>query len=349
MLYRCLWIRFRATRGASDKRGGEQASGVISLMPGQSPVIVVVGPTSAGKSALAVAVAEWFGGEVISADAFQVYRGLDIGTGKIDATSARGIPHHCIDVADPKEHYSAGRYSRDASAVIAEVQSRGHMAVIAGGSGFYIRALIDGLAPLPDQDERWRKALEAVESSRGFGYLFAMLHTLDPEWAQAIGPSDRQRTFRGLEVTLRIGVPMSVLLEQQGWSGSHFDTIWVGLTSPRMQLYQRIEARIDKMLSDGWLDEVRLLLGSGCTPESPGMRAIGYRDLAAHLAGEMSLSEARAAAVRATRQYAKRQLTWFRRQSPAIFFEIDEADDENRERVYDEIRADLEDRLTCYG
>ncbi|MBE21380.1 MAG: tRNA (adenosine(37)-N6)-dimethylallyltransferase MiaA [Acidobacteria bacterium] len=317
-------------------------------MPSQSPVIVVVGPTSAGKSALAVAVSEWFGGEVVSADAFQVYRGLDIGTGKIDASLAGAIPHHCIDVADPNEHYSAGQYARDASAVIAQVQSRGNMAVIAGGSGFYIRALINGLTPLPDQDERWRKALEAVETSRGFRYLFAMLQALDPEWAEAIGGADRQRTFRGLEVTLRLGVPMSVLLKQQGWSGPHFDAIWVGLTSPRKQIYKRIEVRIDKMLSDGWLDEVRRLLSSGCTPESPGMRAIGYRDLVAHLAGEISLGEAREAVVVATRRYAKRQLTWFRRQSPAIFFEIDQADDANRERVYDEIRADLGDRLTCY-
>ena len=317
-------------------------------MSDQFPVIVVVGPTSAGKSDLAVAVAEWFGGEVISADAFQIYRGLDIGTGKIDAIAARAIPHHCIDIADPGEHYTAGRYAREAAAAIAAVQSRRRVAVVAGGSGFYIRALIDGLAPLPEQDERWRRALEALGSRRGSEHLFAMLQALDPEWARAIGPADRQRTLRGLEVTLRLGVPMSSALEQQGRWGPRFDAVWVGLTRPRSQLYERIEARLDEMLAAGWLDEVRRLLDSGFTAESPAMRAIGYRELVAHLAGEITLDEAREAAVRATRQYAKRQLTWFRHQSPAMFFELDEVDDQSRERIYGEIRSHLEEKLACY-
>ena len=315
-------------------------------MSDRSPVVVVVGPTSAGKSDLAVAVAEWFGGEVISADAFQIYRGLDIGTGKIDAIAARAIPHHCIDIADPGEHYTAGRYAREAAAAIAAVQSRRRVAVVAGGSGFYIRALIDGLAPLPEQDERWRRALEAVGSRRGSAHLFAMLRALDPEWARAIGAADRQRTLRGLEVTLRLGVPMSSVLEQQGRRGPRFDAVWVGLTRQRSQLYERIEARLDEMLAAGWLDEVRRLLDSGCTAESPAMRAIGYRELVAHLAGEITLDEAREGAIRATRQYAKRQLTWFRHQSPARFFEVD---DESRERIYVRIRAHLEERLACYG
>ena len=314
-------------------------------MSDRSPVVVVVGPTSAGKSDLAVAVAEWFGGEVISADAFQIYRGLDIGTGKIDAIAARAIPHHCIDIADPGDHYTAGRYGREAAAAIAAVQSRRRVAVVAGGSGFYIRALIDGLAPLPEQDERWRRALGALGSRRGSEHLFAMLQALDPEWAQAIGPADRQRTLRGLEVTLRLGVPMSSVLEQQGRCGPRFDAVWVGLTRQRSQLYERIEARLDEMLAAGWLDEVRRLLDSGFTAESPAMRAIGYRELVAHLAGEITLDEAREAAVRATRQYAKRQLTWFRHQSPAMFFEVD---DESRERIYGQIRAHLEEKLACY-
>lgn len=314
-------------------------------MSDRPPVVVVVGPTSAGKSDLAVAVAEWFGGEVISADAFQVYRGLDIGTGKIDAVAARSIPHHCIDIADPGEHYTAGRYAREAATAIAAVQSRRRVAVVAGGSGFYIRALIDGLAPLPEQDARWHRALEALGNRRGSEHLFAMLQALDPEWAQAIGAADRQRTLRGLEVTLRLGVPMSSVLEQQGRSGPRFDAVWVGLTRQRPQLYERIEARLDEMLAAGWLDEVRRLLDSGCTAESPAMRAIGYRELVAHLAGEITLGEARDAAVRATRQYAKRQLTWFRHQSPATFFKID---DQSRDRIYDEIRTHLAEKLACY-
>jgi tRNA dimethylallyltransferase len=316
-------------------------------MSSATPLVVVVGPTAAGKSDLALAIAGWFDGEVVSADAFQVYRGLDIGTAKADAEARRRVPHHCIDIADPDDHYTAGRYACDAAAAIADVHARGRIAVVAGGSGFYIRALVDGLAALPGYDERWRTALETVEQRRGAGFTFGMLEALDPDWAAAIGPADRQRTLRGIEVTLRSGRPMSTMLEERGWSGPRYQAEWMALTWPRLLLYRRIEARVDGMLRRGWLEEVRGLLAAGYSSDAPGLRAIGYRELVAHLQGQTTLEAAREQIIRATRKYAKRQLTWFRGQTPAVWYELQGDGEASRERLYERVRGQLRAKLTC--
>ncbi|MGD8818297.1 MAG: tRNA (adenosine(37)-N6)-dimethylallyltransferase MiaA [Acidobacteriota bacterium] len=329
--------------GASPKAPSPEPVGAATA----DRVIVVVGPTAAGKSELALAIAEWLDGEVVSADAFQVYRGLDVGTAKVGAAARQRVAHHCIDVADPNERYTAGRYAREAAAAIVGIHRRRRIAVVAGGSGFYIRALIDGLAPLPSQDPRWRAALEALAARRGLPTVYAMLERLDPDWARAVGPADRQRLLRALEVTLRCGRPMSVLLEQRGWTGPHYDAQWVGVTMQRELLYARIAARVDAMLAAGWLQEVRDLLAAGYDEQDPGLRAIGYRDLIAHLRGEIGLEEARERIVRATRRYAKRQLTWFRGQSPAHWHELEGDDDEARERMFAGVRRHLQQRLTC--
>lgn len=293
------------------------------MMSPESPIIVVVGPTAAGKSRLALAIAHRFDGEVVSADAFQVYRGLDIGTAKLDATAMSGIPHYCLDIADPDEHFSAARFAEVAAGSIDRILDRGRRPVLAGGSGFYLRALIDGLAPLPPQEPRWRAAIEALEERRGLGHLYAMLEALDPDWAQAVGQADRQRILRGLEVTLRLGEPMSDRLEREGRSGPRYAAIWVGLTRPRQALYARIERRVDAMLEAGWLAEVESLLNAGVPRSAPALRAIGYRELVDHLANGGSLGEARRLIVNATRRYAKRQLTWFRKQAPVEWFVVE--------------------------
>lgn len=318
-----------------------------SPLSSSTPLIVVVGPTAAGKSELALVIAEWFGGEVVSADAFQVYRGLDIGTAKLGAEARRRVPHHCIDVADPDDHYTAGRYAREAAAAIAEVHARGRISVLAGGSGFYIRALVDGLAALPRHDGRWRTALEVVEQRRGAGFLFGMLEALDPDWAAAIGRADRQRILRGIEVTLRSGRPMSAMLEEHGWNGPRYQAEWVGLTWPRPLLYGRIEARVDAMLERGWLEEVRGLLAAGYSRDAPGLRAIGYRQLVAHLQGRIPLKEAREQIIRATRKYAKRQLTWFRGQTAAVWYELEDDGETSRKRLYARVRGQLRAKLPC--
>lgn len=331
-------MRYRVSRAA----GGNAADRPVS----DGPVVVIVGPTAVGKSVVAIAIAEWCGGEVVSADAFQVYRGLDIGTAKVGDEARARVPHHCIDVADPDEHYTAGRYAREAAAAIAGIHDRGRTAVVAGGSGFYVRALIDGLAPLPSRDPAWRRALEAVGQRRGLRFLHAMAEALDPAWAGAVGSADRQRLLRGLEVTLRCGRPMSELLDRRGWTGPHYEPAWIGVTLPRPLLYACIDERIDRMLAAGWLQEVVRLVADGYT-DAPALRAIGYRELAAHLRGEISLAEARERLARATRRYAKRQLTWFRRQTPAHWFELDDAGPEARERLIEGVRRQLSQALTC--
>lgn len=316
-------------------------------MPSAAPLVVVVGPTAAGKSELALAIAEWFDGEVVSADAFQVYRGLDIGTAKVGAGDRQRVPHHCIDIADPDDHYTAGRYAREAAAAIAGVRARGRIAVVVGGSGFYIRALIDGLAALPSHDGRWRRALEMVEQRRGAGFVFGMLEALDPEWAAAVGPADRQRVLRGIEVALRSGRPMSAMLQERGWTGPRYQAEWVALTRPRPLLHRRIETRVDAMLSGGWLEEVRGLLAAGYASDAPGLRAIGYRELVAHLQGHTTLAAAREQIIRATRKYAKRQLTWFRGQTAAVWYELEDDEEASRERLYRRVRGQLRGKLTC--
>ncbi len=308
------------------------------------PLIIIAGPTAAGKSELAVAAAEWFGGEVVSADAFQIYRGLDIGTAKVSAAVRARVPHHCLDIADPDEVYSAGRYAREAAAAIADIHRRALVPVVAGGSGFYLKALVEGLAPLPVRDENWRAALEAVAGRRGEGHMHSMLQVLDPEWAEMIGPADRQRRLRGLEVTLRSGVPMSDLLRRHERAGPPYDPTWVAVTRPREQLFERIERRVDAMLAAGWASEVAALLEAGYAADAPGLRAIGYRELVAHLRAETTLDEARDQIVRATRRYAKRQMTWFRGQTPAEWFELESSAEGT---AYREVRRHLREKLTC--
>lgn len=292
-----------------------------------------------------MAVAEAFSGEIVSADAMQLYRGLDIGTAKVDAQTLGRVPHHCLDLFAPHERTSAGEYARVASVAVQAIFDRGHLPVVAGGSGFYLRALLDGLAPLPAQDRDWRRALEAVEMRRGLAHLYTMLLALDAEWATKVGDADRQRILRGLEVTLRCGEPISSMLAREGWTEPGYETIWVGLCWPREILRGRIAARVDAMIDAGWVSEVSALLEGGVPREAAALRAIGYRELAAHLAGEMSLGEARNSIVNSTRQYAKRQMTWFRKQTPAEWFERTSTEEADREAVESKVLSFVSARL----
>jgi len=309
------------------------------------PLVVIVGPTAAGKSGLAVTLAEALAGEIVSADAMQLYRGLDIGTAKVTPETLGRVPHHCLDLLAPHEHTSAGGYARAASEAIEGILDRGHLPIVVGGSGFYLRALLEGLAPLPAQDENWQRALEAIEKRRGLDHLYDMLLTLDPDWAKRVGDADSQRIVRGLQVTLRCGEPISSILAREGWSNPGYETTWVGLTWPREILRCRVADRVDAMLEAGWVDEVRALLEDGVSREAAALRAIGYRELAAHLAGEASLAEARESIVNSTRQYAKRQMTWFRKQTPAKWFERSSAEEADREAVEAQALAWVSARL----
>jgi len=274
-------------------------------------LIVLVGPTASGKTALGAELAERIGGEVVSADAFAVYRGLDIGTAKPDPVLRARVPHHLIDVADPATRYSAGAFVRDADSAVAAIRGRGRRPVVVGGTHFYVRALLWGLFPEPARDETLRRELEQ-EWTRAPDVLRARLEALDPAAAARILPNDRQRVLRALEVCLAAGRPMTELWKEHFQSGPRHRFVMLGLNPPRAALHARIAERVDGMFAAGLLSEVEGLLAGGLSARVHALKAIGYRESCRVLAGELSAEEAVRKATEATRQLAKRQTTWLR-------------------------------------
>ena len=274
--------------------------------------VCLMGPTCTGKTALALALAERFPVEIVSVDSALVYRGMDIGTSKPTAAELAAVPHHLIDICDPADPYSAGRFLRDALACIAEIQARGRVPLLVGGTMLYYRALTHGLAPLPEADSQVRAALDLVAQSTGWPALHAELAERDPVAASRIQPADAQRIQRALEVLQLTGERLSDLQQQSEPPPvklARFALVPVA----REVLYQRINARFEDMMAAGLLDEVRALRARGdLDPDLPSLRAVGYRQLWSHLAGECGLEDAMAAARQATRNLAKRQLTWLR-------------------------------------
>jgi tRNA dimethylallyltransferase len=278
-----------------------------------SAVFALLGATATGKSALALELAAAASGEIVNADAFQLYRGLDIGTAKPDATARRRVPHHLLDLLDPIERFSAGEFARRARAALGEVAGRGLPAFVVGGSGLYLRALFAGLAELPPVSTGVRATLAARLAAEGLPALRAELERLDPPTAARLRPRDTQRTLRALEIAHSSGRPLSSWLARAGTT-EPVAAVKLGLTLPRGVLYDRIEARVLEMIARGWPDEVEALLASGTPPDAPAFRAIGYGDWVRHLRGQSSFEETVARIVGATRKYAKRQETWFRRE-----------------------------------
>ena len=278
------------------------------------PVLILTGPTGSGKSAWAVALAEAAPVEIISVDSAQVYRGLDIGTAKPERSLRERIPHHLVDICDPAERYSAGRFVSDALVQMQAIRARGRVPLLAGGTMLYLRALWHGLAPLPQASAQVRAQLDARAAHEGWPALHAELARVDPQAAARIQPADGQRIQRALEVACTAGQPISQLQRAtvsplKGWAVR----CWMLHPADRPALHQRLESRFAAMMARGFLDEVRQLRDRGdLTPDLPAMRAVGYRQLWSHLAGEVSLAQARERALSATRQLAKRQLTWMR-------------------------------------
>ena len=285
----------------------------------------MVGPTCTGKSRVAVALARRFAGELVNADALQVYRGFDRGTAKPEAAALRAVPHHLVDILDPRERFSAGEFARRARAAIAEIAARGRLPIVVGGSGFYLRALFRGLAAMPPVPDSVRGALRRRLADEGLDALRAELERRDPLAARGIDRRDRQRTLRALEVLDATGRALSSWQRDPGVP-EHLATVTVGLTLPRTLLYDRIAARAYTMLEGGWLDEIRELLREGVPETAPAFQAIGYRQLLRHLQGACTLEQAMAETVRATRQYAKRQETWFRRERVGAWFRSPDAE-----------------------
>jgi len=287
--------------------------------PSLPPAVFLMGPTASGKTALAVSLLERFPLEIISVDSALVYRGMTIGTAKPDAATLTRAPHHLLDIRDPTEAYSAAAFCDDARRLMADIVARGRVPLLVGGTMLYFRALLQGLDDLPRADAALRKQLEAEAADRGWPALHAELAQVDPVTAARLAPNDSQRIGRALEIFRLTGKPMSALLDR-AQSELPYRVLQLALIpSDRAVLHQRIAARFDAMLADGLIDEVKSLRQTfALNANLPAMRAVGYRQAWAYLDGEIDRGELREQGIAATRQLAKRQLTWLRSWPDAV-------------------------------
>jgi tRNA dimethylallyltransferase len=277
------------------------------------PLLVIAGPTGVGKTATAVALAERWPLEVVSADSRQVYRGMDVATGKPTPAERRAVPHHLVDVADPDDVYHAARFAREACAAIAEIRARGRLPAVVGGTGLYVRALVRGLDPAPPADPDFRRELDALAARHGSPALHARLAREAPSLARRLHPNDRVRVVRALEL-VRAGSPVGEARVRWQGADDDFDVVAVGLTLERAELGRRLRDRAATMAASGLEDEVRALLARGYDPSLPAMCGIGYRDFAGVIRGALARDEAVRRMQRDTVRYAKRQWTWFARE-----------------------------------
>ncbi len=289
--------------------------------------IAILGPTAVGKSWLGMELAEVLGGEIVSADALQVYRDFSIGTAKPSHEDQRRVRHHLIDILAAEESFSAGEFARRALLAIDEIHGRGRLPLVLGGSGLYLRALLEGISPIPPTDPSARTGLRERLEAEGLESLRAELSQVDPATASRLRAGDTQRVLRALEVFRSTGKPLSSWLREDPVGSGPLDAIRVGLTMPRSLLYDRIADRVRGMIQAGWLGEVEDLLDRGLDPELPPFQAIGYRELVAHLGGETSLEEAVSSTIRATCRFAKRQMTWFRKEREVVWFSMEDPAD----------------------
>ena len=304
------------------------------------PLVAILGPTATGKSALGIAIAERFDGEIINCDSTAVYRGFDIGTDKVPMAQRRGIAHHLIDIADPTEEYTAAHYARDAAAAVADIHARGKLPILVGGTGFYYRALTRGLFPGPGQDAGLRERLEASASRKGVDWLHRMVSRLGPESAARIQPRDRKRLIRALEVYFQTGKPLT----------AHFaDTVsplgkdvQIGAVALRMHaawLAERLAARVDAQFDAGLLDEIRALLAAGVPPDARPFGGLVYRQAIEHLRGVRDETATRALIAQENRRYARRQLIWFRKEPNLVWFDGPGTNAEVQDSVIKELAA----------
>jgi tRNA dimethylallyltransferase len=279
-----------------------------------SPLVAIVGPTASGKSTLGVWLAQKLGGDVVACDSTQLYRGFDIGTAKPSMEERKGVEHHLLDVLAVTEEATAGGYRERAVSLLAQLRAEQRLPIITVGTGLYLRVLLEGLADVPLRSEPLRERLRLIAAERKPGHLHRILRRLDPATAKKIDAADEQKLIRAVEVCLLTKKPLSEVYQSgrkplEGWRA-----IKVGLMPERDALYKNVQARTEAMLKRGWLEEVRGLMESGLPADAKPFAFIGYRELCAVLRGEMNLEEARECIQQATRRYAKRQMTWFRRE-----------------------------------
>ena len=292
------------------------ARSVVDAVDEHYPLIAILGPTASGKSALAVALAQGFAGEIVNYDSVQLYRGFETGTGKLPSGERRGIPHHLLDLVDPGEVFTAGDYRNAALEVLQSMRERRKMPILVGGTGLYLLGLFEG----PPRSERLRARLKALGERRSGNYLHRLLRRLDPEAAARIHPRDRQKIVRALEVFLLTGRPMSALLGRGRKALRGFRAFKVGLNPGRVQLHHRINRRVEQMFAAGLMSETKEAISTANSADIKVLGALGYRQASAALRGEITEQEAVRQTQLATRRYAKRQMTWFRREPDVHWF-----------------------------
>jgi tRNA dimethylallyltransferase len=288
---------------------------------GRALVLAILGPTAAGKSALALALAERFGGEIVNCDSTAVYRGFDIGTDKLAPADRRGIPHHLIDIVEPTEEYTAARYARDAAAIVREIHARGRLPMVVGGTGFYYRALTRGLFPGPPADRALRDRLERMAARRGAAFLYRMVGRVDPASAARIQPRDIKRLVRALEVFFLTGRPLTDHFADTRSPLAGVTVRALAVRLPAAEISRRVTRRVDEQFNRGLLDEIRGVLASGVPETARPFGGLVYRQAIEHLHGVRNEAATRALIAQENRRYARRQATWFRKEPGLVWIE----------------------------
>ena len=288
----------------------------------KKPLIILTGPTAVGKSALSIHLAKTVGGEIISADSMQVYRHMDIGSAKITKEEMEGVRHHLINVLEPTEEFNVVRFQAMAKEAMEKIYDAGHIPIVVGGTGFYIQALLYDIDfTKTEEDSTFRKKMEDLADEKGDGFLHEMLRKVDPASAKTIHENNRKRVIRALEFYHETGTPISSHNERERQKESPYQYAYFVLTDDRARLYERIEARVDKMLKGGLVQEVSALKEMGCKKEMVSIQGLGYKEILSYLNGERTLEEAVYVLKRDTRHFAKRQLTWFKRERDVIWLD----------------------------
>ena len=307
--------------GAPAIADDDQGPWLVRREPPLPLALAVLGPTATGKSALALALAEQFGGEIVNCDSTAVYRGFDIGTDKVPPAERRGIPHHLIDVADPSEEYTAARYAADAAGAIRDILGRGRLPLIVGGTGFYYRALTRGLFPGPGADPGLRERLQRICARRGSAFLHRMVRRIDPASAARIQPRDTRRLVRALEVFFLTGKPLTTHFDETASPLDFCEVVPIGLRIPAALTAERVARRVDAQFARGLLEEIRSLLARGVPPTARPFGGLVYRQAMELLEGVRDEAATRALIVQENRRYARRQLIWFRKEPNLGWFD----------------------------
>jgi len=294
------------------------------LEPETKNLVIVLGPTAVGKSAIAIRLAQEFRGEVINCDSMQVYKKFDIGTDKIPQDNRKNIPHHLLDIADSSTQFTAAEFIRYALEAIESIRRRQMLPIIVGGTGLYLKALLEGLFPEGKKDPAIRDRLERQAKEKGLEFLRESLLEVDPVYAKKIGERDKIRIIRALEIFHATKIPISEHFANTRSPVDDFFILKIGLKLERSVIYKKIEDRVDQMFERGIVEEARGLLEKGANPDSPPFRALGYKQVLNHLRGDISLEEAIDLTKKETRHYAKRQMTWFRKMAGIQWFKPDD-------------------------